>query len=110
MHCFYSLEQFYSMLDKTIEDRGKTSSASWLCSLYSIFAIGSIRPDRTPTTPEKTIPKDITNPTGYLALAKELVPRVAEDADIESVRAFTLLVRTAAEHPWCDRKLTNSRA
>ncbi|KAF4768624.1 hypothetical protein HAV15_002367 [Penicillium sp. str.  len=99
MHCFYSLEQFYSMLDKTIEDRGKTSSASWLCSLYSIFAIGSIRPDRTPTTPEKTIPKDITNPTGYLALAKELVPRVAEDADIESVRAFTLL--SLAMHSNC---------
>ncbi|KAJ5817050.1 hypothetical protein N7447_009283 [Penicillium robsamsonii] len=99
MHCFYSLEQFYTMLDHTLENQGKTSSSSWLCSLYSIFAIGSIRPKGTPTTPDKTLPEDITTPAGYLALAKELVPRAAEDADIESVRAFALL--SLAMHSNC---------
>ncbi|KAJ5520751.1 hypothetical protein N7463_001204 [Penicillium fimorum] len=99
MHCFYSVEQFYTMLDKTLQDRGKTSSASWLCSLYSIFAIGSIRPNGTTTTPDTALPEDVTTPAGYLTLAKELVPRVAEDADIESVRAFALL--SLAMHSNC---------
>ncbi|KXG52244.1 Transcription factor [Penicillium griseofulvum] len=98
MHCFYSVEQFYTMLDHTLENRGKTSSASWLCSLYSIFAIGSIRPNAI-ATPDKALPEDIQSPAGYLALAKELVPRVAEDADIESVRAFALL--SLAMHSNC---------
>jgi hypothetical protein len=109
MHCFYSVEQFYTMLDHTLENRGKTSNASWLCSLYSIFAIGSIRPNGI-TTPDKALPEDIQTPAGYLALAKELVPRVAEDADIESVRAFALLVRTLPSIPACNRKLIDSRA
>ncbi|KAJ5971239.1 uncharacterized protein N7479_001157 [Penicillium vulpinum] len=99
MHCFYSLEQFYTLLDHTLENRGRTSSYSWLCSLYSIFAIGSIRPKSTPTTPDKNLPDDVTTPAGYLALARELVPRAAEEADIESVRAFALL--SLAMHSNC---------
>ncbi|KAJ5210153.1 Transcription factor [Penicillium cf. griseofulvum] len=99
MHCFYSVEQFYTMLDHTLENRGKTSSASWLCSLYAIFAIGSIRSNGRPTTSDKALPEDIQTPAGYLALAKELIPRVAEDADIESVRAFALL--SLAMHSNC---------
>ncbi|KAJ5781046.1 hypothetical protein N7457_006206 [Penicillium paradoxum] len=99
MHCFYSPEQFYALLDHTLEHKGRNASPSWLCSLYSIFAIGSIRPTDALRSTGKGFLDDAMGPSGYLALAKELVPRAADDADIESVRAFALL--SLAMHSNC---------
>ncbi|KAJ5463428.1 hypothetical protein N7475_008372 [Penicillium sp. IBT 31633x] len=48
---------------------------------------------------DRAYPEDPMGPSGYLALAKELVPRAADDADIESVRAFALL--SLAMHSNC---------
>lgn len=92
MHFFYSVEGFYAQLDQTLENRGKTATSSWLCSLYSIFAIGSIRPNTTIPQPRNSFPDDGKNAFEYLALAKELVPSAIEEADIETVKAFALLV------------------
>lgn len=92
MHCLYSPEQFYTLLERTLEDRGTMASASWLCSLYSIFAMGSMRPNDMYQQPTTTLPEDRKSAADYLMLAKEFVPAAAEEADIESVRAFSLLV------------------
>lgn len=110
MHCFFSPEQFYAQLDHTLENKGRNASPSWLCSLYSIYAIGSIRPMTTQIDSDRAYPEDPMGPSGYLALAKELVPRAADDADIESVRAFALLVSTIILHSKLARRLTGFRA
>lgn len=96
IHClywFYSLEQFHSLLDQTLEDRGIGMSASWLCSLYSIFAIGSMAPVNQATQAGSATEVDVKQAADYLALAKELSTEASDEADIESVKAFGLLVR-----------------
>ncbi|KAL2861189.1 Zn(II)2Cys6 transcription factor [Aspergillus lucknowensis] len=95
VHClywFYSLEQFYGALEETLEDHGAKASASWLCSLYSIFAIGSMAPENQVARAGKEAEEgDKKRAPEYLALAKDLVPEVSEEADTESVKAFGLL-------------------
>ncbi|KAK3900352.1 fungal-specific transcription factor domain-containing protein [Staphylotrichum tortipilum] len=47
IHCiywFYSAEQFHSRLHHTYDTSGTMASSSWLCALYSIFAMGSMSP------------------------------------------------------------------
>jgi len=93
LHCmywFYSSEQFYTTLDHTLEDGGATASSSWLCSLYSIFALGSMRP--SDQEPSRSIPQDIKQSADYLALAKNLAAAAADEANLESIKAFGLLV------------------
>lgn len=96
MYWFYSSEQFYAQLDRTLQDGGTTASASWLCSLYSIFALGSMR-SRDEIVPNRGLPQDSMEANDYLTMAKELSPKAADEADIESVRAFGLLVSVVAE-------------
>ncbi|RQM07415.1 hypothetical protein DH86_00003209 [Scytalidium sp. 3C] len=102
IHClywFYSPEQFYTALDQTLEDRGSSSTFSWLCSLYSIFALGSMAPSNQPVDPNSNMPQDGKTAIDYLAMAKDLSLRVADEADIESVKAFALL--SLANHAMC---------
>lgn len=96
VHCIYwvySPEQFYSQLDKTLEDSGTSSSPSWLCSLYSIFAIASVLPTDPPSQP------DHLSSSYYLSMAKMLSIQVCEIADVESLRAMVLLVGAARKCP-----------
>ncbi|PGG97438.1 hypothetical protein AJ79_09199 [Helicocarpus griseus UAMH5409] len=95
MYWFYSPEQFYSLLDQTLEDRGISSSSSWLCSLYSIFALGSMRPSGQ-VVEGGDLMKQATD---YLSMAKDLSAGAADEADIESVKAFGLL--SLALHAMC---------
>lgn len=90
MYTFYSSEHLYSQLDKTLQDGGATASAQWLCSLYSIFALGSMG-SAEEAQPSRGLPPDEKDASQYLAMAKELSSKVADEADIESVRAFGLL-------------------
>ncbi|RFU27192.1 hypothetical protein B7463_g9148, partial [Scytalidium lignicola] len=102
IHClywFYPPEQFYTALDHTLEDRGTTASYSWLCSLYSIFALGSMAPRDQMVDLNSTTPWDNKYATDYLAMAKDLSLRAGDEADIESVRAFALL--SLANHAMC---------
>ncbi|KAK2781492.1 hypothetical protein FQN52_001602 [Onygenales sp. PD_12] len=87
MYWFYSPEQFYTLLDQTLEDMGTSCSSSWLCSLYSIFALGSMRPTHQVVEFEDPTKQAID----YLAMAKEQSVGAADEADIESVKAFGLL-------------------
>lgn len=92
IHCtywFYSSENFYSRLDRTLNDSGVTASSSWLCALYSIFTIGSMQPgDQAPGNPETKTSLE------YLAMARDMSAAAAEEADMDSVKAFGLLVST----------------
>ncbi|KAK0646755.1 fungal-specific transcription factor domain-containing protein [Cercophora newfieldiana] len=92
MYWFFSSEQFYTRLDQALEDRGTTASASWLCALYSVFAMGSIRPGGGD-------PQDSKTSLDYLSMARELSTGAADEADIDSIKAFGLL--GLATHATC---------
>ncbi|KAJ5252595.1 lipoxygenase [Penicillium chrysogenum] len=64
MHCFYSLEQFYRRLDHTWKVGGNPRVLLGY-ALYSIFAIGSIRPKVTRTLSDRTLPEDLTTLAGW---------------------------------------------
>ncbi|OQU93775.1 Fungal specific transcription factor domain-containing protein [Cladophialophora immunda] len=81
----YSPEQFYMLLDQTLESGGSEASASWLCSLYSIFAICSMQP----TVQEDR--EDVKSSEDYLRMAREYGNRAADEADIGSVKALVLM-------------------
>lgn len=50
-------------------------------------------PSNQPVDPNSNMPQDGKTAIDYLAMAKDLSLRVADEADIESVKAFALLVR-----------------
>lgn len=100
VHCtywFYSIETFLFRVDSTYSGKAGLPSSSWMCSLYAIFAIGSANyetpngqsplPDGSPAAFEERTSAD------YIALAKQLVPAVYDEADIDSIRALAILVR-----------------
>lgn len=89
VHCLYwlfSTEQFHERLHETYMTGGVVASASWLCCLYSIFALGS-------TGLELPGQK---KPAEYLMLAKNLISQVHDEADVDSVRALCLLVSASS--------------
>ncbi|PKS06130.1 hypothetical protein jhhlp_007447 [Lomentospora prolificans] len=99
IHCiywFYSSEQFYARLDQTLEDRGVSATSSWLCALYSIFTIGSMRPSDIGASDG---PENAKAAPEYLAMARELSAAAAEEADLDSVKAFGIL--GLATHAMC---------
>lgn len=86
VHCLYwlySSEYFHTRLEKTYSNVTSSMSASWLCSLCCIFAIGSMG---TGSNHDSMISSD------YLAIAKEMVSEICDEADLDSVRALILLV------------------
>ncbi|KAG7291469.1 hypothetical protein NEMBOFW57_001488 [Staphylotrichum longicolle] len=91
IYWFYSPEQFYTLVDRTYADRDlETSrSASWLCSLYCIFALCSAGETHDPgqVSDEKTSAE-------YLAMAKSMGLRVCDEADTDAVRALSLMSLT----------------
>ena len=76
---------FHVRLENTYISR-EAVSASWMCSLYAIFALGS----------QKTLGMrrslDGRSSYDYLAMAKSLISRVCDEANLDSIRAHILLV------------------
>ncbi len=89
IHCiywFYSAEHFHTRLHHTYDTNGTTASSSWLSALYSIFAMGSMLPA------PRSAGLDSKTSFDYLTMAKELSPAAADEADVDSIKAFGLLV------------------
>ncbi|KAK0648092.1 fungal-specific transcription factor domain-containing protein [Cercophora newfieldiana] len=97
IYWFYSPEQFYTLVDKTYSDHGASASASWLCSLYSIFAICAAKPDSSPI--ESLSASATKSAPEYLALAKSLGVAVCDEATTDAVRALALM--SLALHSSC---------
>jgi hypothetical protein len=94
VHCLfwlYSSEQFHTRFENTYTSRA-SSSASWLCSLYSIFAMSA----QYQTTTGSEV--DLRSATEYLALAKATMPKVCDEADLDSIRALILLALALQSH------------
>ena len=101
VHCiywFFPAEQFHARLDETYRDCGMTSNCSWLCALYSIFALGAASETSNSAlfgelvSEESQQSPDPKTARDYLVLAKALVPLVHEEAVIDSIRGLAILV------------------
>ncbi|KPI38713.1 uncharacterized protein AB675_5719 [Cyphellophora attinorum] len=93
VHCLYwlySTEQFHTRFENSYTASNQT--ASWACSLYSIFALASQRAPESNSEPDERTASD------YLALAKATVPQVCDEADLDSIRALMLLATALQSH------------
>ncbi|KAH7213155.1 hypothetical protein DER44DRAFT_692412, partial [Fusarium oxysporum] len=88
VHCLYwiySAESFYTRLETTHSGDVGQITASWLCSLHSIVALcASCEPS----------PNGLVNGQrahDSLEMAKSLVTRVCDEADLDSIRALIVL-------------------
>lgn len=93
----YPVKQFQTRLDRTYADGGATSSSAWLCSLYGIFALGAASLScHNAGLYDGSVPQSLSDTKtfhDYLALAKGMVPSTQDEAGIDSIRAFAILVR-----------------
>lgn len=97
IYWFYSPEQFYTLVDKTYADHGRTSTPSWLCSLYSIFAICAVKEESA--SMESLHAFATKSSSEYLAMAKSFGVQVCDEATTDAVRALSLM--SLALHSTC---------
>jgi len=94
-HWLYPVENLLRRIDRTYTESYSTASSSWTCSLYAMFAIGAAnyvgQHGRSPLDwPAAT---DQKTSEDYITLAKQLIPTVYDEADIDSIRALAIMVR-----------------
>ena len=67
-----------------------------MCSLYAIFAIGAASYNKhgvqSPQPSRTQFPEDTKTSTDYISLAKQLIPTVYDEADIDSIRGLAIMV------------------
>ena len=76
--------------------RGRPPSVSWICSLYAMCAIVAAprgQDDKSPSPGPQT--HTAMHSEDYIALVKQLKPKVEDAADIDSIRALAIMVRQA---------------
>jgi hypothetical protein len=92
IYWFYSTESLYSELEDLYASQGSRVTASTLCSFYAIFALCHCSGMGGASGPAGDEESEARTSAEYLASAKMLVPRVCDEADIESVKALCILV------------------
>ncbi|KAL6707124.1 hypothetical protein ACN47E_004876 [Coniothyrium glycines] len=97
VHCTYWLYPVESLLRRvqdTYTEATPRSSSSWMCSLYTIFSIGAANymgTNGNSPPPDWPAALDHKNSEDYLNLAKQLIPTVYDEADIDSIRAMAIM-------------------
>lgn len=98
VHCVYWLypvETLLRRVDSTYSESASCSSSSWMCSLYTMFAIGAanyVGNYGNSPPPDWPAALDLKTSEDYLTLAKQLIPIVYDEADIDSIRAMAIMV------------------
>jgi aldehyde dehydrogenase (NAD+) len=94
IHWFYAAEAFHSRVEATYASSHEAHSKSWICSLYSIFAIGAANSregDASPRESPNAASYDRKTASDYISLAKQLISSIYDEADIDSIRALAIL-------------------
>ncbi|KAL5121545.1 hypothetical protein ACEQ8H_000617 [Pleosporales sp. CAS-2024a] len=93
----YPVETLLRRIDDTYIASSPSSSNSWMCSLYCIFAIGAANySGSNGNPPPRNWPASSDDKTSedYIALAKQLIPAVYDEAD--SIAMENLCSRVSA--------------
>jgi aldehyde dehydrogenase (NAD+) len=75
-----------------------------MCSLYTIFAIGAanyIGANGHPPPPDWPAALDLKTSEDYITLAKQLIPMVYDQADLDSIRAMAIMVGSFTNAVFC---------
>lgn len=68
-----------------------------MCSLYAIFAMGAANYEepqgQSPLPAGSPAASDVRSSEDYITLAKQLIPAVYDEAEIDSIRALAIIVR-----------------
>ncbi|CAN9129962.1 unnamed protein product [Alternaria alternata] len=97
VHCTYWLYPVESLLrrvDSTYSESAPRSSSSWMCCLYTMFAIGAanyVGSNSNSPPPDWPAALDLKTSEDYITLAKQLIPTVYDEADIDSIRAMAMM-------------------
>ncbi|KAH6846736.1 aldehyde dehydrogenase [Alternaria alternata] len=97
VHCTYWLYPVESLLrrvDSTYSESAPRSSSSWMCCLYTMFAIGAanyVGSNGNSPPPDWPAALDLKTSEDYITLAKQLIPTVYDEADIDSIRAMAMM-------------------
>lgn len=97
VHCtywLYPVENLLRRIDNTYKTSTSSSSSSWMCSVYTIFAIGAanyIGEHGKSPPPDWPAAMDQKTSEAYITLAKQLIPVVYDEADIDSIRALAIM-------------------
>ncbi|KAI8943693.1 hypothetical protein NX059_001676 [Plenodomus lindquistii] len=93
-HWLYPVENLLRRVDSTYSETAPSCSSSWMCSLYTMFAIGAANyigeHGRSPP-PDWPAAMDQKTSEDYITLAKQLIPVVYDEADIDSIRALAIM-------------------
>lgn len=95
IHCTYWLfpvDQFYARLDKAYKEK-TAPSCSWLCCMYSIFALVADLPRDRPQVDNNTEEaEDSKSSLEYLTLARDLCcSMICHEADVDTIRGLAIL-------------------
>jgi hypothetical protein len=67
-----------------------------MCSLYAVFAIGAANYEQpngqSPLPAGSPAASDDRASADYITLAKQLIPTVYDEADLDSIRALAIMV------------------
>ncbi|KAF1936775.1 aldehyde dehydrogenase-like protein [Clathrospora elynae] len=97
VHCTYWLYPVESLLrrvDDTYSETSPALSSSWICSLYIMFAIGAANymgTNGNSPPSDWAAALDPKTSEDYITLAKQLIPTVYDEADIDSIRAMAIM-------------------
>ena len=101
VHCtywLYPVETLLRRIENTYSESAPRSSSSWMCCLYTMFAIGAanyIGANGNSPPPDWPAALDLKTSEDYLTLAKQLIPAVYDEADVDSIRAMATMVCTS---------------
>jgi len=97
VHCtywLYPVEGLLRRVDSTYSESAPRSSSSWMCCLYTMFAIGAanyVGSNGNSPPPDWPAALDLKTSEDYITLAKQLIPTVYDEADIDSIRAMAMM-------------------
>lgn len=110
-HWLYPVETLLRRIGDTYLEPPPSLSSSWMCSLYCIFAIGAANYTGSNGNPPPLgwpAASDQKTSEDYMVFAKQLIPAVYDEADVDSIRAMTIMVSKCSKcKSW---SLTTSRA
>jgi hypothetical protein len=107
VHCtywLYPVETLLRRVDDTYTVAAPSSSSSWMCSLYCMFAIGAANysgSNGNPPPSDWPAASDHKTSEDYIALAKQLIPTVYDEADVDSIRAMAIMVSECCRSKTC---------
>ncbi|KAI4643448.1 uncharacterized protein J4E88_010472 [Alternaria novae-zelandiae] len=97
VHCtywLYPVETLLRRIENTYSESAPRSSSSWMCCLYTMFAIGAanyVGPNGNSPPPDWPAALDPKTSEDYITLAKQLIPAVYDEADVDSIRAMATM-------------------